>query len=188
MVDWMIELSGGLLGSYFGVMVAALFTAMNREVTPQHMQSSIKSGLGLGFVFWALGISFLNRVLIQGISRASIGKKLFKLELISEGGPLTWSKVTARWVLSVGSFAALGAGYLYSLFNSERRTLHDVLMDTDVVRSFESNAVTIEVKSQEARTEDLREWMVISNAHAERPTATVIKLPVPEKEEKKKAS
>jgi len=188
LVDGIIEFSGGMLGSYFGAMVAALVTVMNQNADPELMQRSMKSGFGLGFIFWALAISFINRVLIQGISRASIGKKLFKLELISGSAPLTWSRVVSRWVLSIGSLATFGAGYAFAIFNSERKTLHDVLMDTDVVPEFNSSSINLEVMNLDPRSEEALQMMIISNAQAERPTATVIRLPVKEKDEKKKAA
>jgi hypothetical protein len=187
-LDFTIEFSGGMLGSYFGAMVAALVTVMNQNVSPQMMQSSMKSGFGLGFVFWALGVSFLNRVLIQGISRASIGKKVFRLELVSEQNPLTWTRVVSRWVLSMGSMAILGGGYVYAFFQRESKTLHDLLVDTDVIPAFESSSMELEVREFSPREERELQLMIISNAQAERPTASVIRLPVKEKSDGKKAA
>ncbi len=188
-MDFSIELFGGLLGSYFGAMVAALVTVMNHDASPQMMKGAIKGGFGLGFVFWALGISFLNRVMIQGISRASIGKKIFKLELIAEGKSLTWSRVARRWVFSIGSFAAFGVGYFYAIFHPEHKTLHDVLSETDIVPEFESSSLAIEPKDPDPVAEESMRLMIIANAQAERPTATIIRLPAKEEgEEKKKAS
>jgi uncharacterized RDD family membrane protein YckC len=132
-VDGALEFTGGLLGSYLGAMVAALVTVMHEDSAAETMQSSMRSGFGVGFAFWALSISFLNRVLIQGISRASIGKKLFRLELVSARDPLTWGRVVGRWLLSVGSLVVFGAGYWFALLNRERRTLHDLVAGTDVV-------------------------------------------------------
>jgi uncharacterized RDD family membrane protein YckC len=132
-MDASLELFGGLLGSYFGAMVAALVTAMNQDAGAEVMQSSMRSGFGIGFAFWAISISLINRVLIQGISRASIGKKIMKLEISSIGAPLTWNRIALRWVLSVGSLATFGAGYWYAWFNAEGRFFHDVLAGTRVV-------------------------------------------------------
>jgi hypothetical protein len=158
MVDLTMELTGGLLGSYFGAMVAALVTAI-RATAPEQMEQSVRSGFGLGFAFWALSISIVNRVLIQGLSRASVGKKLFKLELISSTAPLTWSGMFTRWVVSVGSLAAGGAGYVYAFFNEEGKTLHDLIAGTDVVPMFESATVEVRV-SEEARSfEEIRELL-----------------------------
>jgi uncharacterized RDD family membrane protein YckC len=126
-------------------MVAALVTVMTPNVAPESMQLSIKSGFGIGFAFWALSISFLNRVLIQGISRASIGKKIFKLELVASGESLTWPRMMYRWILSIGSLSIFGAGYWYALFNDEERSFHDILAGTDVVPEFEAAKLTSEV-------------------------------------------
>ncbi|NDF16212.1 RDD family protein [bacterium] len=145
LLDGALELTGGILGSYFGAMVAALVTVTTPGLQPEVMQSSMKSGLGIGFAFWSLSISFLNRVMIQGISRSSIGKKAFKLELIASGEPLTWPKMIFRWILSIGSFASFGAGYWFVWFNAERRTLHDLVAGTDVVTEFEEGATVIEL-------------------------------------------
>jgi len=182
LIDLTIELSGGILGSYFGAMVAALLAVMDRDVNPEVMQNTMKSGFGLGFIFWTLGVSFLNRVLIQGISRASIGKKFFHLELISIAGPLTWSTMVGRWALSMGSLVLLGGGYFYALFSKEQRALHDVLTQTDIIPELDSVQVRIEPKVADARSEEALRLMIISNAQAERPSATVIRLPLKKRE------
>lgn len=143
MVDGFIEVTGGLLGSYFGAMVAALVVAMKGD-TPAQMQASIWNGVGFGFVFWMFSISFLNRVLIQGVSRSSIGKKVFKIEIVSAVGPLTWGSVTKRWILGYASLAAGGAGFVYALFNREGLTFHDVLTGTDVIPLLSSGTLEME--------------------------------------------
>lgn len=177
LIDGAIELWGGILGSYFGAMVAALTTAL-RNGPAEEMQSSMWSGFGFGFVFWTLAISFLNRVLIQGVSRASIGKKVFKLEIISTRDPLTWTTMTKRWVFSFVSFAGAGAGYWYMFFNPENRSLHDVLVHTDIVPHFEGKSMTVEYREESVAMVEIRKMMILSNNHAERPMATVISLPV----------
>ncbi len=158
-VDFTLELWGGLLGSYFGAMVAALVTTM-KSSAPEQMEQSVRSGFGLGFAFWALSISLVNRVLIQGVSRASIGKKLFKLELISSGEPITWTTMLKRWVVSVGSMAVGGFGYWYAFFNDERKTLHDLIAGTDVVPMFESTSVAMEYSQESKSFEEIREILV----------------------------
>jgi hypothetical protein len=182
--DWTIEVGGGLLGSYFGVMVAALIVAMKNEPA-EELQHSMWSGMGFGFVFWSLSIGFINRVLIQGLSRASLGKKLFKLELISSGQPLTWTTVMNRWVMSYVSIAAGGLGYAYLFFNKEARTFHDVVVHTDVVPQFAGSHMTMEYREEMTPVtplsmQALSRVLVLSNTQAERPMATVIQLPVRE--------
>ncbi len=163
-LDWGIEFTGGVMGSYMGAMIAALVTAM-KDAPAEQMQSSIWSGLGFGFVFWTLSISFLNRVLIQGVSRSSLGKKVFKLELISTQGELTWNVVMTRWV---ASFISLG--------------FHDLIAHTDVVPVYEGKTISVEQRTEAPMTmAQIHQLLILSNSQAERPTATVIQLPVRER-------
>jgi len=176
LVDGSIELIGGFLGSYFGAMVAALVTVASPNLQPELMQSSMKSGFGIGFAFWAISISFVNRVLIQGISRSSIGKKVFHLELVSPAEDLSWSRMMYRWVLSIGSMAFFGAGYWYMLFNEEGRSFHDLVAGTEVVPALEDAGISVEYREPADTAAEIRERMVFSNSQAERPMATVIEL------------
>ncbi len=179
-VDFTLELWGGLLGSYFGAMVAALVTAMKASA-PEQMEQSVRSGFGLGFAFWALSISLVNRVLIQGVSRASIGKKLFKLELISTGEPITWTTMLKRWVVSVGSVSIGGFGYWVAFFNEEKKTLHDLIAGTDVVPMFESTSVSMEYSQESRSFEEIRELLVPQSAAVSEPVfalAEVVPFPV----------
>lgn len=184
MIDGMIEISGGLLGSYFGAMVAALVIALKDE-SPGHMQASIWNGVGFGFVFWMFSISFLNRVLIQGVSRASIGKRVFRIELVSAVGPLTWGTVTKRWLLSYISLFSGGVGFLYALFDKQGHTVHDFLTGTDVIPVFHSATMEMEHLEQlvgEPRVPNMARIVsmsfVLSNVQSERPESNVIYLPL----------
>ena len=169
------------MGSYFGALVAALVTAM-ADGPAEQMQRSMWSGFGFGFVFWTLSISFLNRVLIQGLSRSSIGKKVFKLELISSTGHLTWSAVITRWVASFASFIVGGAGYLWMFFDREHRTIHDLVAHTDVVPIYEGASMSVEQRTDAPLTAaQIHQMLILSNSQAERPMATVIQLPVRER-------
>ena len=176
MIDYSLELAGGMLGSYFGIMVAALLTAL-KDAPAEQMTSSMWSGLGFGFVFWFLSVSFLNRVLVQGLSRSSIGKKVFKLELISTSQPLNWTTVTTRWLLSFVSIAMGGLGYVYSFFDPEGRVFHDVITHTDVIPIYEGTSISVEYREEIRTIDQVRQMMVLSNVQAERPTATIIKFP-----------
>ena len=178
-VDASLEFGGGLMGSYFGAMVAALVTAL-RHHDPVVMQESIWRGFGFGFVFCSLAISFVNRVLIQGLSRASLGKKFFKIELVTSK-PFTWQLMISRWILAQVSMAMGGAGYIYMLFNPEHRTAHDAMVGTDVVLSFQpTSAVSMEYHERQEVfpfPNVASRILIMTNESAERPMATVIQLP-----------
>jgi hypothetical protein len=96
-IDFAIEVGAGLLGGYFGAMVAALVIVIY-NVSPMATQKAIWSGMGFGFVFWMISASWLNRVLIQGMSRSSIGKRLMSLEIVSNGPAISWSVMMRHWV------------------------------------------------------------------------------------------
>jgi hypothetical protein len=187
LLDTTIEISGGVLGSYFGMMVAALLVTV-KDGPADQMQSSMWSGFGFGLVFWTMSLSFMNRVLIQGISRASIGKKVFRLELISTGKALTWNTILGRWMMGYGSLAIGGIGYLSAFFDKEGRTFHDIASHTDVVPIYVGSSMSVEYHEEEAVaqvlpfTSSARNTLVISHSTSERPMATVIQLPITPKQ------
>jgi len=173
LLDCTIEISGGFLGSYFGMMLAALLVSAN-DGPAEQMQSSMWSGFGFGLVFWTFSLSFLNRVLIQGLSRSSIGKKFFDLELISVGKPLTWNTIIGRWVMGFGSFGIFGAGYFSAIFDKEGRTFHDIACHTDVVPTYVGSTMSVEY--EEAETLSMSTF--VSDLRARKPAGTIIQMPV----------
>lgn len=178
MIDFSLEIFGGLLGSYFGALLAALATSFG-DSTAEQVHENIWNGLGFGFAFWFLAISFVNRVLIQGLSRATLGKKIFNIELVSISGVYDWKLVTSRWLLSQASFIFFGVGYWFMAANKELRSLHDIVLGTDVVEVLDHQAFTIEYQQDEMLqpSQALSSKVIILNqGHDERPTASVIQL------------
>ncbi len=96
-IDFFIELGGAVLGAYFGAMVAALIIAWS-DLGAESSPKAIWTGLISGFLFWGLVVSWINRVLIQGVSRSTIGKKYMQLEVISLGAPIDWKIMMKYWV------------------------------------------------------------------------------------------
>lgn len=96
-IDLGIELGGGILGGYFGAMTAALVIVLH-EVSPVATQAAIWTGMSFGFLFWGLAVSWVNRVLIQGMSRATFGKKFMNLEIMSTGAPINWETMMKHWI------------------------------------------------------------------------------------------
>lgn len=81
-----------------------------------------------------LGMSALYQVYLGGILGQTLGKRLFRLRLISgQGrapGPLVACVRCAAMALSVG---LAGLGFLWCIFDRERRALHDHLAGTYVI-------------------------------------------------------
>ncbi len=176
--DLGLELGGGFLGSYFGALIAALAITLRSE-NPVGIQSSIWSGMQFGFVFCFFAISIVNRIVIQGLSGASLGKKLFKLEIQARAGSLSWSMMFKRFLLS----HVLG-------FKHEKMSGTQVVFEGQTFTPAEPTVVPEE-------TATIIPFpvlpVVLSSDYSERPTAMVIQLHQPiqvdqEQENKKKAA
>lgn len=66
---------------------------------------------------------------------ATIGMRAWRFKLQREdGGRVGWALACRRCALAVVSLVLLGAGFWYARFNPERRTWHDRVCGTRVVR------------------------------------------------------
>ena len=115
--------------------------------------------------------------MIQGLSRSSLGKKFFNLEIVTSK-PFTWQLIIKRWILSQVALATGGLGYVTMFFTPENRAIHDMILGTDVVMSFAPTyAVSMEYHETLMFPEAPR-ILVFTSDTSERPMATVIQLPV----------
>lgn len=65
---------------------------------------------------------------------ATLGMQTWRMELVDmEGKRPSFSTCVLRCLLAVASFACFGLGYLWSLWDTENRTVHDILTKTRVV-------------------------------------------------------
>lgn len=65
----------------------------------------------------------------------TIGMRAWKLRLVaSDGTRLPWPRALLRFFLATLSLLCLGAGFFWSLFDPERRTLHDKVLDCRMQR------------------------------------------------------
>lgn len=64
----------------------------------------------------------------------TLGMKTWKLKLISsDGSSVSWKQAFIRFVCAILSVAVFGLGFLWSLFNDKKATLHDICSDTILV-------------------------------------------------------
>jgi uncharacterized RDD family membrane protein YckC len=67
----------------------------------------------------------------------TIGMRAWRLRLVAVGGPARtpgWGALVVRYGVAALSLAAFGLGFLWSLFDRERRTWHDIASRTRVLR------------------------------------------------------
>ncbi len=88
------------------------------------------------FQLYLLAIAYLFFVGFWVHGGRTLGMLSWRLRLIDAagGGPPGLGQASLRFVLAILSWLPFGAGYLWSLFDSERRTLHDRLTGTRMVR------------------------------------------------------
>lgn len=87
----------------------------------------------------------------------TLGMRAWRLRVIdNHGGDLTWKLAWRRFFWSIISWASLGMGFFLSLFDTERRALHDRLSGTRLIYiRNESMPVT---QQQEANAQEHQSW------------------------------
>jgi uncharacterized RDD family membrane protein YckC len=81
-----------------------------------------------------VGMSALYQVYLGGILGQTLGKRLFGLRVISSQGQAPGPVIACvRFVAMALSLAIAGLGFLWCIFDRERRALHDHLSGTYVI-------------------------------------------------------
>lgn len=100
-------------------------------VTDAQTVAVIVSLLGL-----AIRIAYV--IYFTGKYGATPGKMALKLEIIrSDGSPITYGRATGRFFAELLSGFTLLIGYIMAAFDEEKRSLHDRICDTRVVRKLQ---------------------------------------------------
>lgn len=63
----------------------------------------------------------------------TLGMKAWRIELAADTRPVGWSRLLLRFLTAVLSLAALGLGFVWSLFDRQGRTWHDLASRTRLV-------------------------------------------------------
>jgi len=81
-----------------------------------------------------LAISALYQVYLGGVLGQTVGKRLFRLRVISSRGQAPSPFIACVRFVAMGlSLAPAGLGWLWCMFDRERRALHDHLSGTYVI-------------------------------------------------------
>jgi uncharacterized RDD family membrane protein YckC len=66
----------------------------------------------------------------------TIGMRAWKMRLtMQDGSHLAWPRALLRFFLACVSLVLLGIGFWWSLFDPQRRSLHDIVCDTRMIKS-----------------------------------------------------
>ncbi len=81
-----------------------------------------------------LGLSAAYFIVMHGLGGQTIGKRLLGLRVVGvDRQPPSFRQAAVRWLVAVG-FAPIGLGFLWVLWQSEKRGWHDFVARTWVVR------------------------------------------------------
>jgi len=81
-----------------------------------------------------IGLTAVYFIVMHGLGGQTIGKKLLGLRVVAaDGQPPSIRQATIRWLAAVG-FAPVAIGFLWVLWQSEKRGWHDIVARTWVVR------------------------------------------------------
>jgi uncharacterized RDD family membrane protein YckC len=98
---------------------------------PRHPQPALRAVLSL----WLLAVAGAYFVVSWTRIGATIGMRAWKLKLVRGDGTRVDVRVALlRYVLALVSLAALGCGFWYAWFDAERRTWHDRVCGTRMIR------------------------------------------------------
>lgn len=91
-----------------------------------------------GFLFLSI---FLYFAWCWTRSGQTVGMRIWRFHLVcSDGSQIRWPQSVTRFVGAVFSFAIFGAGYLWILFNRQRKSWHDIVSGTCLVMDAEQPA------------------------------------------------
>ena len=65
----------------------------------------------------------------------TLGMKTWRVQLIStDEDAIDWNKMTIRYLVAIVSWGVFGLGFIWSLFDKEKRTWHDIASATKLVQ------------------------------------------------------
>jgi uncharacterized RDD family membrane protein YckC len=105
--------------------------AFHRGYDPRHPGVAMRGLLDA----WLLLVTAAYFVVSWTRVGQTIGMRAWKLKLVRcDGGLLGWRAAALRFVLASLSLALLGGGFWYACFDAERRTWHDRVCGTRMLR------------------------------------------------------
>ena len=107
---------------------ASLFAVVLFKITPQHPWFFIYK-----VYIFSICFLFFAWPWIQG--GQTLGMKTWRIKLVHNNNEkVYWMNALIRFLVSIVSWLALGLGFIWALFDNEKRTWHDIASKTKLVR------------------------------------------------------
>jgi uncharacterized RDD family membrane protein YckC len=107
-----------------------------KELGPDLLMAGLldRNPMAAGALGLLFGLSALYQIYLGGVLGQTLGKRLFGLRVISSHGRMPGPLLASvRFLAMVLSLALAGLGFVWCLFDRERRALHDHLSCTYVI-------------------------------------------------------
>jgi uncharacterized RDD family membrane protein YckC len=115
------------------LLLCVLLGFLQGIVAPNVSYGTFRGQVVFQLVSFAISVFYYGSV--QAKYQGTPGKRLLGLRLVrSDLAPIESSRCYARYFASVFSGLALGLGYLWAAFDSKKRTWHDRMAGTLVIR------------------------------------------------------
>ncbi len=106
---------------------ASLFAVVLFNVTPQHPLFFI-------FQIYIFSICFIFFAWPWTQGGQTLGMKTWSIKLVhTKNEKINWKVSGIRFLAAIMSWLALGVGFLWSLFDENKRTWHDIISNTKLV-------------------------------------------------------
>lgn len=121
---------GAILYDAILLLAVLIFAALPVVMLYTSLQGEPPAGRAW-FGFYLLAISFLYFGWFWTHGGQTLGLRTWRVVLRTEdGGTAGWTDALVRFLAAILSWLLLGGGFLWSLVDGEKRTLHDVLSRT----------------------------------------------------------
>lgn len=114
-----------LVMAYDTIVVLALMMLATGPVLLVH-PATLTAGKDVWYTLYLIGVWFFYLGWCWHYGGLTLGMRAWRVQLLTDSSqPMSWLHIGLRFAGSLVSALPLGAGYVWSLFNPERRTWHD---------------------------------------------------------------
>lgn len=120
-----------VVGALFFIGTALAMTVSRGAITPEHPLAEL---LYRSFLL-TIGFGFFGSFWVR--NGQTLGMLAWRVKLVQAGSDakITWSQALIRYLAAYLSWAALGLGFWWSLWDKDKKTWHDRLSGTRLVRA-----------------------------------------------------
>ena len=115
---------------YDGLLIIALWMAATAVVVLIR-QAEIQPANPV-FQIYLMAVAWLY-LAISWRAGQSVGMRAWRIRLISQSGTVSWGQSLIRFAVAIVSWAALGLGFLWSLFHPQKAGWHDLASRSELV-------------------------------------------------------